>query len=90
LDPWDGINIDGLRKEVIEAKELYLAGIKHSDDYRQEKTQESISMLEDFCKKNGKKLLKFEIHPEQENPDNDRDENGIDISGYDGFIKPKQ
>jgi hypothetical protein len=47
-------------------------------------------MLEDFCKKNGKKLLKFEIHPEQENPDNDRDENGIDISGYDGFIKPKQ
>ena len=80
-----GLNYEGLKKEATQAIELYLSGIKHSDEYRNEKTKESIQMLEDFCKKNGKQILKIDLN--KENPNDERDENGIDNSGYDGWLK---
>ena len=39
-------------------------------------------MLEDYCKKTGKQFLKVESHPED--PDKNRD--GMDTSGYDGYL----
>ncbi len=82
-----GLNWEGLKEEAQEAMGLYIAGIKHSDEYRQEKTKESINMIEDYCKKNNKGFLKLDLSKEQNDEDNGRDENGIDKSGYDRFLE---
>lgn len=79
-----GINRNGLVREADEAINLYLSGVKHSDEYRQEKIKESMDMLEDFCKKNGKQLLKLDLSEDNED-DGGKDESGIDNSGYDGW-----
>ncbi|MFQ5771511.1 MAG: hypothetical protein ACE5HX_13315, partial [bacterium] len=55
-----GLNTEGLKAEAMKAIERWEAGYKKSsDDYIEDKTQESLIMLEEYCKKSGKKLIKL-------------------------------
>ena len=78
-------NKEGIQKEALEAKTLYSLNISHSNEYAKEKLKEGIKSFEDYCKKTGKKMLKMDLN--QDSPDDGRDENGIDNSGYDGWLK---
>lgn len=77
-----GLNIDGIREEVCLGIERLKKGIGTSDEYRETAVRKSIEMLEDYCRKTGKKLLKLELSEKK----SERDENGTDISGYDGWL----
>lgn len=77
-----GLNVEGIREEVKLAIERLKEGIGVSREHVETKTIESIKMLEDYCKKTGKKLIKFNIPKEKP----DKDKNEIDNSGYDGWL----
>jgi len=78
-----GLNIEGIREEARSAIARYKLGNGGiSDEKRQEKIQSSIQMLEDYCKKTGKQLLKVDLSQEED----DKNEDGLDMSGYDGEI----
>jgi hypothetical protein len=74
-------NKESLQKEALEAKTLYSLGINHSEDHGKEKLKEGIKGLEKIA---GDRLIKFNLDS-LNLPD--RDENGIDNSGYDGWLK---
>ena len=78
-----GLNMDGIRNEArlaIERIKEGLGGI--SEENRETKILQSIKMLEDYCKKTGKQFFKVELTKE----DSDRNSDGIDTSGYDGYL----
>ena len=77
-----GLNAEGLREEARLGIRRLKKGIGTSPEYKGEAVMRSIQMLEDFCKKTGKPLLKF--NPSQEPPE--RDKAGIDRSGEDGWL----
>lgn len=77
-----GLNVDGLRKEARLGIERIKKGIGTSDEYKQEAVRRSIQMLEDYCKRTGKQFLKVDLTEAQE-----RDGNGIDRSGEDGWLR---
>lgn len=76
-----GLNYEGLKREAELSIERFQKGInKISDEQREEFIKRSIGMLEDYCKKNNKRLLKINLNDKEP----DKTENGIDMSGYDG------
>lgn len=74
-----GLNPEGIQDEVRMGLRRLEKGIGTSDEYKQEAFRRSMKQLADYCKKTGKTLIGMETNP-------DRDENGIDISGYDGWL----
>ena len=76
-----GMNVEGLRKEARLGIERLKKGIGTSDEYKETAVRRSIEMLEDYCRKTGKQFLKVDLTEAS-----DRDENGIDQSGYDGWM----
>ena len=76
-----GINVEGLGKEARLGIERLKKGIGTSDEYKKTAVRRSIEMLEDYCRKTGKQFLKVDLTEAS-----DRDENGIDQSGYDGWM----
>ncbi|MEM1577992.1 MAG: hypothetical protein QXM27_03220 [Candidatus Pacearchaeota archaeon] len=56
------LNIEGLREEAKLAIKRYEKGIGTSDEYKEEAVRRSIKMLEDYCKRTGKKFLKINVH----------------------------
>ena len=78
-----GLNIEGIREEARLGIKRLKKGIDTSEGYKQTAVRKSIEMLEDFCKRTGKQFLKIDLSQES----NDKDENGIDIAGYDGYLK---
>lgn len=77
-----GFNVEGIRKEVRLGIERLKRGIVTSDEYKETAVRKSIEMLEDYCRRTGKKFLKADLTEERP----DRNESGIDRSGYDGFL----
>lgn len=77
-----GMNVDALREEARLGIERLKQGIGTSDEYKATAVRKSIQMLEDYCRINGKQFLKLDL-PEQ--PE-EREENEIDNSGYDGWM----
>ena len=76
-----GMNVEGLRKEARLGIERLKKGIGTSDEYKETAVRKSIEMLEDYCQRTGKQFLKVDLTEAS-----DRDENGIDQSGYDGWM----
>lgn len=75
------LNYDGLCEEVRLGLNRLKTGIGISDEQHEEDIKRSIQMLGDYCEKTGKKFLKVEL------PNEKSDENGIDNSGYDGWLQ---
>ena len=75
-----GLNYYELQKEVQLALKRKKLCIGISDEQREESFKRSINMLENYCARNGKKLLKFEISADSDN----MDRIGNDDSDYDG------
>ena len=76
-----GLNVEGIRDEARLGIKRLKTRIGISDEQKQEAIKRSIQMLEDYCQKNGKKLFKVDLSEKS-----DRDENGIDRSGEDGYL----
>jgi len=77
-----GINYEGLKEEAQLAMRRMKQGIGISDEQRAKAVKRSIQGLEDYCKRTGKQCLKIDLTER----DDGRDENGIDNSGYDGWL----
>jgi hypothetical protein len=77
-----GLNAEGLREEARLGIRRLKKGIGTSPEYKGEAVMRSIKMLEDFCKKTGKKL--FKVDTSRQSPERDKD--GIDRSGEDGWL----
>ncbi|MFA5173551.1 MAG: hypothetical protein WC438_00030 [Candidatus Pacearchaeota archaeon] len=87
-----GLNIEGIREEARLGINRLKTGMGVSYEQRDEAIIRSIKMLEDYCNKTGKKFLKLELKsPEKQKlpEESERDDNGIDQSGYDGWLNPK-
>lgn len=78
------INYEGLKEEAQLALRRLKTGIGVSDEQKAEAVKRSIQMLEDYCKRTGKQLLKVEVPSER----GQRDDKGVDTSGYDGWLNP--
>jgi hypothetical protein len=78
------INRQGIIKEARLGLERLSKGVGTSEEYQEAAVARSIRMLEDWCRKNGNKLIKIG-QKSQEKPS--RDESGIDRSGYDGWLQ---
>ena len=79
------LNVEGLREEARLGIERLKKGIGTSDEYKETAVRKSIEMLEDYCRKTGKKFLGIALSQKP----NDRDESGNDISGYDGWLNSR-
>lgn len=78
-----GLNPEGLKEEARLGIQRIKKRIGTSEEYKQEAVMRSIKMLEDYCKKTGKKLFKLDAAQHS----SERDENGIDHSGEDGWLR---
>ena len=76
-----GLNYEGLKEEARLGIKRLKNGIGTSDGYKETAVRKSIKMLEDYCRRTGKKMLKVDLDDKPE-----RDENGIDRSGEDGWL----
>lgn len=76
-----GLDIRGLREEAKLGIKRLKRGIGTSDEYKETAVRRSIEMLEDYCRRTGKQFLKVDMDEGSE-----RDENGIDQTGYDGWL----
>jgi hypothetical protein len=79
-------NKEKLQEEATKAIELYLLGEKPDESEAQENYLNGVRKVEDEMKKRGINYGKFNVDS-QEDSDDERDENGIDNSGYDGWLK---
>ncbi|MBW2995003.1 hypothetical protein KY312_01505, partial [Candidatus Woesearchaeota archaeon] len=77
-----GLNVEELREEAKLGIERLKKGIGTSDEYKETAVRKSIQMFEDYCKRTGKKLIKIDLSEQKP----ERNSNGIDTSGYDGWL----
>ncbi len=73
---------ENLKREVELGLRRLEKGLKTSDEYKEHATRRSIEILSDYCQRTGKKLVSLDL---SQSPD--RDEKGIDTSGYDGWLQ---
>ena len=79
-----GLNVEGIRKEVCLGIKRLKKGIGTSEEYKETAVRKSIQMFEDYCKRNKKQLLKFDLSELQKD-----NKNNLDNSDYDGWLNPE-
>ena len=81
-----GMNVEELKKEARLGMERVSKGVETSEAYKAEAVRKSFAMLKEYCKRTGKKFYVVDSTPEA----SDRNKNGTDVSGYDGWLNPPQ